>query len=508
MVGGPTQIPYIKQTLEAAFDLIIDNSVDPLTIVARGACLFGLSQRVPQEILAESHTKVSDELHIKLNYESMTSEDEQTVTGVVEELKDTDDDFFIQIQSESGLYTSSKIKLKNGKFFDTISIAKGTQNVYWLYLFDKNGDSLPIYPDSFSVTHGLTVSGSPIPHTIGVVFADKGIESDFQYKEVCDPYFEKNSIPPLNETRTYHTVARLEKGKDNQLPIKVYEGESDIPDRNTVITTIEIDGKQLPYDLPSNTEVDLTIKVDESRSISVDAYLPSIELTLNARVDKYAQDVDVKSLETDLQKQRSRLKKVEKNISQKQYDDLDGEIDELSSNIRNAKNDTDDKNKAERDLRDLETRLDAIEQDKELPQLKSDFDEALENAEKYVSELNEGTNKRDISSQLDVLKREGERAVKAEDKALLSRITEQLRGVIIRALAEDPSFWVWQLNEIKEKRSQFINKTDGEYYLDKADSAIQSNDIDELKRCVGQLLDLLPKESQEAITSNMSGITK
>lgn len=508
LVGGPTQIPFIKSSLEEVFKLTIDNSVDPLTIVARGACLFGLSQRIPQETLSEDHTKTAGEVHVSLNYDSMTSEEEQTITGIVEELKDSDDEYYIQIQSDNGAYTSSKIKLKNGKFFDTISISKGSQNVFWLYLFDKEGESLPIYPDSFSVTHGLTVSGAPIPHTIGVVFAEKSINSDFQYKEVCDPYFEKNSNPPLKETRTYHTLSKLEKGKDNQLPIKVYEGESDNPSRNSVITELSIDGKKLPYDLPANSEVDLTISVDESRSISVEAYLPSVELTINVRVDKYSQKVDTEALDSGLQKQRSRLKSVEKNISKDQHDEIEGRINELSTNIKNAGNDTDDKNKAERDLRELESKLDEIEKSKELPQLKSEFNEVLENAEQLVGNLPDTNDKGEIVSQLNILKREGQKALDDEDRAILARVIEQLRGIAIRALAEDPSFWVWQLNEIRAKQSEFNNKTDGEYYLNKADKAVQENDVEELKRCVRELVSLLPEESQEEITSNMSGITR
>ena len=508
LVGGPTQIPLIQQALEVEFKLTIDNSVDPLTIVARGACLFGLSQRVPQDILSAIHTKVSGEVHTTLNYEAMTSEDEQTVTGVIEELKAVDEEYFIQIQSETGTYTSSKIKLKKGTFFDTISIDKGTQNVYWLYLFDDKGNSLPIYPESFTVTHGLTVSGSPIPHTIGIIYAERGISSDFQPTEVCDPYFEKNSIPPLSETRTYRTLNKVEKGKDNQLPIKVYEGEADVPSRNSILTTVQIVGKELPYDLPADTEVDITITVDESRTVRVDAYLPSIELTLNARVDKYAQTVDLQNLEAGLSAQKVRLSKVKGNLQDEQYNELENNISTLSSNIKNADMDTDDKNKAEHDLRELETKLDKLEHEKELPQLKSDLEECYQNAEQFLSNLDENTEKERIVAQLSVLRKEGDQAIARGDKDMLSRIVQQVRDVTLRAMVQDPGFWVWQLNEIKSNKTKLSNKTDGEYYINKADTAVEQNDFDELKRCVRNLLDMLPAEQQEAIANNMSGITR
>ena len=49
LVGGPTQIPYIKDRLNREFTITVDSSVDPLTVVARGAAIFATSQRIPKE---------------------------------------------------------------------------------------------------------------------------------------------------------------------------------------------------------------------------------------------------------------------------------------------------------------------------------------------------------------------------------------------------------------------------------------------------------------------------
>ena len=508
LVGGPTQIPFVRQTLEDEFKLKIDSSIDPLTVVARGACIFGLSQQIPQDILLEDHEAVASEKNVTLNYDSMTSDDEQTITGVISELKDTEDDYFIQIQSDSGFYTSSKIKLRNGKFFDTVSIEKGKSNVYWLYLFDDAGNTIPVFPDSFSVTHGLTVSGAPIPHEVGVVYAKKGFKSGFQLTEVCDPYFEKNSTPPLKENKTYRTVKKLEKGKDNNLPIKVYEGESSNPQNNEVITTLQIDGKKLPYDLPEGTEIDITISIDESRTILVEAYIPSIELTLNARADSYAQAINTKELEKDLAVQKERLKKIEPSISNEEYTKLENAIDDVATNVKNANMDTDDKSKAERDLRELKTTLDNVEADKEMPQLKAELDEVLANAEEYSSAIEDEREKKEAFEQIETLKNEGQKAVRDEDKAMLVRVIEQVRQLAFNSLFKNPAVWVWQFNEIKQRRDEMTNQTDGDYYIQKGEQAIEKGDIEEIQRSVRKLLDLLPKDSQEEITSGMAGITK
>ena len=508
LVGGPTQIPFLQAQLEKTFKLKIDASVDPLTVVARGAAVFGMSQQVPHQILEKDRIADQSEKKVTLHYESLTAEDEQTVAGAIPELKDSDEDYFVQIQAENNTYTSSKIKLRNGNFFDTVTIEPQKTNLYWIYLFDNKGNAIPLYPESFSITNGLTPSGAPIPRTIGVIYAKKGFDSGFEMTEVCDPFFEKNSILPLTRTETYKTLKKVIKGKKNSLPIKVYEGDSSIADRNQPITALVIDGKDIPHDLPEGSEVDLTITVDESRTVSIIAYIPSIDKTLNARADTYAQSIVVGDLEQGLAMQRTRLAKVENNCSEEELSKLETRIDSVSISLKNAELDDDEKNKADSDLRDLTQRLDDMEKEKAMPQLKAEYLEALENATEYIGASDDSQDKFRATQLLEIVKEEAEKAITFNDRAMLVRVIEQVREIGARSLLANPAMWVWQLDQIKASKDELTNQQDGEYYIDKADKAISQDDFPELQRCVRALLDLLPKETQEEITSNISGITK
>ena len=174
LVGGPTQIPYIRERIESDLKITVDASVDPLTVVARGACLFGIGQKIPKELQENGGKKIKEgTLSIDLNYDSVTSDTEATIAGIIEDLKDVKDEYYIQIQSESDLYVGSKIKLKGGKFFDTVAIEPNKPNVYWLYLFDKEGNSVPVDQDSFTITQGQTISGIPLPHSVKIVVEQK-----------------------------------------------------------------------------------------------------------------------------------------------------------------------------------------------------------------------------------------------------------------------------------------------------------------------------------------------
>ena len=135
-----------------------------------------------------------------MHLSSLTAETEETISGSIPDLADAHEEYFIQIQSDSGHYTSARVPLRHGKFFDTLSLVPNRTNVYRLYLFDKTGNPVQISPNSFSITHGLSVSGPPIPHSIGVAVAKKDFRKGGLLTEIFEPFFEKgNSFPLVSE---------------------------------------------------------------------------------------------------------------------------------------------------------------------------------------------------------------------------------------------------------------------------------------------------------------------
>jgi molecular chaperone DnaK len=75
LVGGPSQIPFLRERIKNELNIEVDSSMDPLTSVARGACIYGLGCRVPSEIV-DKHKDEEDaeKVDVSLNYESMTSD--------------------------------------------------------------------------------------------------------------------------------------------------------------------------------------------------------------------------------------------------------------------------------------------------------------------------------------------------------------------------------------------------------------------------------------------------
>ena len=507
LVGGPTQIPYIRERLANELEITLDTSADPLTVVARGASIFALGQQIP-EALRSSDTKNPDAKNINLYFSSLTSENEETLSGNIPELNNSIEEYFLQIQSDSGHYTSARMKLKKGKFFDTVALIPNRTNIFWVYLFDSKGNPVLIHPDSFSITHGLSVSGPPIPHSIGVAVAKKDFRNGGMLTEIFEPFFEKgNTLPLVSEPRKYRTVKSLRKGEENDLSIKVYEGESEIPDRNTFICDVKIKGTELPYDLPENTDVELILKVDGSRVVDLEVYIPIIDRILSARGSILAEKIDYHIVEREFKSELERAAKVEEDCSIDERVSLHQIVDSIEKSVKNAFFDEEEKRKASKQLRDLKVLLDRVEKEKELPHLIKLFRERIKEIEGMIEEIGQEQDKKINYEQLNELKKEGEKAIQDNDKFLLIRVNEQLLTLGRKVYFSHPAAWVHQFNRIIDSNNTFINPKEAQYYIEKGRNCIASGDAECLRQCVLNLIQLLPPEDQVAIRSSISGIT-
>lgn len=504
LVGGPTQMPYLKERLANDLKIQVDSSVDPLTVVTRGACIFAMSQKIPQEYLSNKNQSTKEAKNITLNHVTLTSDTEESVSGIIENL-DESQQHYIQIQSDNGTFTGPKTKVNKGKFYYTINIEPNKQNVFWVYVFDQNGNPVKISTDSFAITHGLSVSGAPIPHSISVVVASR----DYSFNRminICERIFEKGSVLPLKKTLdVYKTSRKLKKGEDASLDIDIVEGESIIPDRNTFLCNLGIKGKELPHDLPDGTPVELIVEVNESRELTVNAYVPLLDLTLNARytVKDEVIDPNLISLEFDLQKQRAEA--ISEYCADEERKKITGIIQSINHGITNANSDEDEKRKANKQLKDLKILLDKMDEEKAMPQLINEFNLRVADLQQIIQEYADEKEKDTLTKQLENIQLESEKAIKEENKVMMIRINEQLSDLRGKAIYSNPNAWVEYFKNIINN-DNFTNEKEAQYYKTKGLVAIEAGDIEELKRCTSQLGLLLSEEDQKKI--NLSGITR
>jgi molecular chaperone DnaK len=506
LVGGPTQIPYIRRRLEADLSIPTDSSVDPLTVVARGACIFAMGQRVPDVEGSEKRALPAGTHALSLNFETLTAETEQTVTGIVEGLQGSQ--HYLKIQSDSGTYSGPKVPLRNGKFFTSVTLESNTSNLFWIYVFDDKDDPISIAPDSFTITHGLSIAGAPLPHSIGVAVSKKGFQDRLGSRDVFERLIEKGAVLPAKKSERFKTARTLKKAQnDNPLWIRVGEGESDIPDRNAFVCELGIRGSDLPRDLPEGTDVELTVEINEIRELSVSAYIASIDLTLNARSTFIDEFVKIDEIENELDSQLERARSMSSSYSETQMEQIATAFASVSSSLQNARLDEDEKRKAVKQVRDLKQILDEAQQATQMPQLTKEFNEGINSVTEIVAEIPDADERNKQSLQLVEIKAEGERAILANDKTLLIGVNERLRDSGARALFSHPATWVHHFRTLVNE-GNFSSPREATYFIEQGKQAIEKNDIEALKRCCRGLDALRPIENPKVAKVNTSGITR
>jgi len=504
-VGAATQTPYFKQSIEKELGILVDTSVNPFTVVAKGAAVYGSSQKIPQDIIDKYYQpKSSNELKIELNYEPMCSDDEQLITGKILNQKG---EVFIKISSGSGFFNSDKIAIKNGSFFLNIPLEKKKKNLFWLYVIDSKGNILDSNIDSFSITQGLSISGAPIPHAIGVVYYKKTVEDESGWEKTCDTYFQRSSIPALEETKTYKTITEIKKGERVILPIEIFEGDSDVPESNDIVTRIEINGEELPYNLPKNSEVEIRITLDESRQLEVEVYLPLVDITMNARVDMFRKEVETDVLQQTLEDEENKFEEIRQNISKDEEERLSNKI-EAAKTLLNNNNDTDSKQKVDKELKEIQSELHDLTESTKFSRLIEEYNKAISECRDSINKILDNSVKTKFQASINTLQAEAKSAINNSDENSLKRVIDITKELNFDAMRETPDFWIGMYFYLNMNRHLFSDQNAANSLLNKATAALNKYDIEELKDILIELFGLIKREEKINLPSNIVGITK
>jgi len=509
LVGGSTQIPYLHSRLNDKFNIPIDHKIDPITVVAKGAAIFAAAQFVPDELIKRNYSKA----FIKLAYSPMTTEIDAAVGGKIFSSKENEtlpENIHVQIISTSGDWDSGLIEIKGNAFFTNVTLREKNVNTFKLSLFDKFGNKIPIEPDSFTITQGMSVAEPPLIRSIGVELED-GSFSKHLSKGI--------SLPARSERIVYRTTKTVNPGEDeNVINIHVWEGESTIADRNRHIGTLKITGSEIKRTFLENSEIEIIVSVDQSRNVTAEAFSPLLDQKFNKIFEtiKLSPKLEPEHIAKDLEGEESRLRKLkhevylvnDKNIEQKFSDgEANEEIDEIRNDIQAAKGgDPDAVEKADRRLKELKQRLDSIEYLLNWPITLKQYNEIISNCKNIVDKYGNDEDK----DQLRTLEKEAKKAIDNKDLKRLKTITEEILGIRWAVLFRQPGFWVSAFQEIKNDPGRFTNQRRAEELIEEGSIALQRQDLDSLKSLMLELWSLMPSEEQEKVGDRVSdaGIRK
>ncbi len=338
LVGGSTFIPLVRKRLKDTFNVELECSLNPMTVVAEGAAIYGGTCSI--DVIDEEKIN-SDALDINLQFEPITANDYVNIVGTVKNIDNiTLDRIKIDsIKNESGagsVWTSGWVDFldnESGIFDIDVKICfPNENNLFIIKVLDKAGKELPLIDDKFSIKHNINnikMSAPPATFSVCVLVTDGA-------NNMLSPLIAKNTPLPAEATRTFHTTKELDPDVEDSIDIHIWEGELfDNPEANNWIGCIHIKSSAMRFAIPANTDIEITIRQDESRTNHVTGYIPSIDYVIP---EETLRDKDERVSFED------QLEKIDK-----QFDQLDISIKKLSDN--------------DVDISDLEEQLDLLREE-------------------------------------------------------------------------------------------------------------------------------------------------
>lgn len=501
MVGGSSLFPWLREEVKQALGVPLDGSIDPMTVVARGAAIFAGTQRVTGAAQAPAPAGT---FKLQLEYDPVGNDEEPEIAGRVHHPQGASlKGFTLQFREQKSQWNSGRIRLgDNGAFETTLHAEKKRRNLFSMELRDAAGTLLPIAPDSFPYTIGAEFDGQPLSHTIGVAMANEHVDS----------FVRQNTTLPTSKRKIHRTAHAYARGSKEPIKIPIVEGEHELrADRNRWVGNLEIPTSEIRRDLPAGSEVEITLNIDASRIITVEAYFPILDQTFEAKLNMDAKQSSASELRSAIDRENRRLSDLRDRASrfrddyaQKALAEIDREqiLDQIERFYAAGNVDPSALVEAEERLRALKVKIDAVEDALQWPVLQQEAEDKLEECKRTVNAHGDQRDRLRLQS----LEADLRKALAGRQIDRVKQLVSEVSSLSIQVDARRPEFWMGVFSHLEEREGLMRDRAQASQLLSVGRRAINSNDVEGLKAVCRQLIGLLPAD--EAAKSGLGGSTQ
>jgi len=341
LVGGPTYSPILREMLSEQIRPP-NTSVDPMTVVAKGAALHASTVALDRTLGPESHSGNASEgsvLKLEVGYEATSISVDEFATVKCENPSDLSrhGPLAIELVRSGTGWRSGRHPLGEQGALLELKLEERRANVFDLVVTTAGGDRVATHPSEITIIQGTKVTGSPLNNNLGVEVLDEATGN-----RIFSPLKGAEKTKPLPVTGIksgLSTRSEIRPGvSDDRLLIRLYEGGADAPGVPVALcsplVTYTLTGDQVNRVIPARTTFELTVvtQVSASNPEVVRVLFPTLddeEYELPSPSDPDA--VQMEWAADELAEAHRRISEM-RNIGQ-----ADGELDDIESKIEGAK---------------------------------------------------------------------------------------------------------------------------------------------------------------------------
>lgn len=430
LVGGPTYSPILRRMLNEQITDKVDTSVDPMTVVAKGAALFASTISVSDEVKETTRDKTKLQLDVK--YEATTVELDEMVNLKVLKEKTTGtfpEKIYADVVRFDGLWSSGKKLIGEKATIVDVLLVESRSNSFEINVYDEAGNKLECQPHQFSILQGIGVGNmSTLNYNIGI---GRWFQTD--KKDLFQPVkgLEKNkNIPATGVINNLKTRSTVRPGMIKDIiRIPIYQGDYNAertnPLLNNWITDVIITGESLPALLPEGSDVDITIKVDRSQLMKFSAYFPLLNHTEELEIEiKPTTPLGIDELQKELSKAKRSAQKLGSS-------DVENNIQELEEKFENKKGSEPGRMEVLDGLRKELLKLDSAEKVAEWPKVEQELKDAFYELEDLIEKIKANSDDEDLNmdkveAHIQEYKKTIEHIIQHKDLKSAKELTEEI----------------------------------------------------------------------------------
>lgn len=498
LVGGPTFSPVLRKMLEEQI-CKPDTSVDPMTVVSKGAALYASTVDVSEDV--REQTRDRTKIQLELYHDASTVELDLPVSIKILAEKtegEIPEKVFAEVTRGDKAWSSGKVEINTIGDVVEVQLNEGKTNVFEVVLYDDKGNMLECEPSSFSIIQGSKIGNATLPYNVGIELKDRAT-GKVAFRTLKG--LEKNQSIPATGTRNgLKTQKQIRPGMDSDfIRIPIYEGEHGADGSRAIynehVSDIRISGADLPALLPENSDVDLTVKVDRSEKITVTAFFPYLDHTEEVTIESKKSAIEADWLANEIRKAKGSLQELraDGNSDTAALDKISDELSEVEKSFENNKADVGGRQEVLTNLRKSLKKIDDLNEVTEWPKLEEALKEEFYRLEKANNDLGN-----DRTTQVvDQFRKQLDEVVRSKDVKLGNVLLDEMHSFFFQMTM------IYQLiGFIRD-----FNENFGNYHWRDASKARglineglqiigQSPSTEELRPIVISLINLLPEEEK------------
>jgi len=278
-VGGPSKYQPLRDKVSKALGIPANTDVNPMTAVAEGAAIYAESYDFKSGDKKSIRGSVKAQGPVNVSFDFLKRIPDTKTKLKVSYPDNIKGGLEIQIDAIDSTWSSGKITLKKDLTLDLI-LSKSGENIFKIYLFNEFGETIPIKPNTITVTRtAASIDSIPASHSIGLAVLEKiGGKS-----VIMDWLVKKGDALPKKGKTKVKTTMQLKAGDIGSIVFQLFEGELSKPMDNHYIGVFKIRGTEIDEGvIPSGGDIEIEYEMNDAGNLQLDFSISSVSHTTRA----------------------------------------------------------------------------------------------------------------------------------------------------------------------------------------------------------------------------------